>query len=404
MSNSLAIAAVTATLRNLLDSAYSSDAVMAGTSVTTLPPDTARNSNTANQVNVFLYHTVPNAAWRNMDMPLQIKPGETGYPPLALNLYYIITAYGQNNDDILSHRLIGRAMSVLHDHAVLSPAEIEAALPGSGLPQQVERLRITPATLTSEEMYKLWTAFQTHYRISAAYQVTVVLIESALPARTPLPVLARGPRDKGISSGTGLLSPFPTLDRVQLQNRQPSAELGDVLSLSGRNLDGTNIGIIFKSPLWTDSVEVSPESGATAEELAVKIPNNPSAWPAGFYTLAVSVQRPGESYRRSTNEIPFSLAPSITISPKTAPAGSVTFTVTCSPEVRPVQRVALLLGDREIGADPFTVQTPTLTFLAQDLAPGDYFIRLRVDGVDSLLVNRALTPPVFDQTRKVTIT
>jgi hypothetical protein len=31
-------------------------------------------------------------------------------------------------------------------------------------------------------------------------------------------------------------------------------------------------------------------------------------------------------------------------------------------------------------------------------------VRLRVDGVDSLLVNRAVTPPVFDQTQKVTVT
>ena len=46
--------------------------------------DKARNgNNTANQLNLFLYQTMVNAAWRNMDMPRQVKPGETGQPPLA---------------------------------------------------------------------------------------------------------------------------------------------------------------------------------------------------------------------------------------------------------------------------------------------------------------------------------
>jgi hypothetical protein len=200
-----------------------------------------------------------------------------------------------------------------------------------------------------------------------------------------------------------LISPFPTLDQVQLPNQQPSARLGDILTLTGHHLDGSNIGVQFNHPLWTAPLEVPPEPGGTAAQLSVKIPNTPAAWPAGFYSLAVLVQQPGESYRRTTNQLSFSLAPNITISPSTAPDGTISFTVTCSPEVRPQQRAALLLGDREILAEAFTAQTPTLIFVA-DLTRGVYFIRLRVDGVDSLLVNRMVTPPIFDQTQKVTIT
>ncbi len=406
MSNSLAIAAVTATLRSLVESAFKSDHSLSGVSVTTLPPDTARNSNTGNQVNVFLYHTAPNAAWRNMDVPVQVKPGESAFPPLALNLYYIITAYGQNNDDILSHRLMGGAMSFLHDHSVFSPDKI-ATIPDqngdpldSGLPQQFERLRITPETLTSEEMYKLWSAFQTHYRISAAYQVSVVLIDSAQSVRTPLPVLTRG-----ISARTGLIAHVPTLDQLQLPNQQPSAILGDTLTLTGHDLDGTDIGVVFNNPL-TGPVERQPEPGSTAVQLSVKIPpDQPADWPAGFYNLAVLVKRPGDKYRRATNQLPFSLAPIIiSISTQKAPDGTITFTVTCSPEVHLKQRAALLLGDREILAEEFKVQTATLTFKAEDLTAGVYFIRLRVDGVDSLLVDRAAAVPSFDPTQVVTIT
>jgi hypothetical protein len=55
-------------------------------------------------------------------------------------------------------------------------------------------------------------------------------------------------------------------------------------------------------------------------------------------------------------------------------------------------------------ADPFTSQTGTLTFQAPGVTAGDHFVRLRVDGVDSLLVDKSKTPPVFDPAQKVTVT
>ena len=68
MSNDRAIAAVTSTIRNLLFKAVSNDADLAGTTVTTRPPDRARqDGGTGNQINLFLYRTSIDAAWRNQD-------------------------------------------------------------------------------------------------------------------------------------------------------------------------------------------------------------------------------------------------------------------------------------------------------------------------------------------------
>jgi hypothetical protein len=174
MSNSLAIAAVTAALRHLLDRGLSAD--VPGTRVTTRPPDKARDGQSGNQVNLFLYRTAPNAAWRNADWP-----GSDGQPPLALNLSYLLSAYGQNDDDPdpYSHRLLGEAMRILHDHAVLDPAAVREALPGNDLHEQAERVRVALQPLSLDELSKLWTTFQTPYRISVAYEVSVVLIASA---------------------------------------------------------------------------------------------------------------------------------------------------------------------------------------------------------------------------------
>ena len=48
----------------------------------------------------------------------------------------------------------------------------------SELADQVELIKITPNFLTTDEMFKLWMAFQAPYRPTAAYQASVVLIES----------------------------------------------------------------------------------------------------------------------------------------------------------------------------------------------------------------------------------
>lgn len=410
MSNATALAAVTATLQSILHGGITSDPDLGDTIVTTLPPDKARGTNNVNQLNLFLYQVLPNAAYRNRDMPRQVQPNETGMPPLPLDLHYLLTAFGRQDDvtQAFSHQVLGKAMSLLHDHSVLSPADIQtataASLPTSDLDRQIERVRITLQPLSLDEISKMWTGFATQYRLSAAYQASVALIESTQAARTPLPILTRGKNDSGISSFPDLISPYPALDDVVLPGNQPSAKLGDLLILNGHHLDGQNLGVQFNHPLWTNPVEVAPEAGATATKVTVKVPNQPAAWPAGFYTIAVLVQGPTDTYRRTTNQLSFSLAPAITIAPPSSAAGNITYTVIVAPDVLPEQRAALLLGDQEILSDAHPTQTGTLTFQAQNVATGDYYVRLRVDGVDSLLVDRSKKPPVFDQNQKVRVT
>lgn len=413
MSNALAIAAATATLRQILLQGVTADPDLNDATVTIQPLDKARGTNTVNQLNLFLYQIQRNPAWVNSDMPQQVQSGETGFPPLPLNLWYLLTAFGRNDDadnsaQPFGHHLLGKAMNILHDHPVLSAAEIVAAtqtiLPKSDLDRQIERIRITFQPLSVEEIYRLWTGFATQYRLSAAYEVAVTLIDSTRATRAPIPALTRGKSDQGIASQPDLTPPFPGLQTITPPDNQPSARLNDLVTLTGYHLDGTNVGVRFNHALWTAPIEIAPEPGGTATQLSVRIPNNPSAWPAGFYVVEVLVQRPGESYRRSTNQLTLSLAPSITITPTSAPAGNITYAVTSVPDVRPTQRAALLLGDQETLAKDHPAQTATLTFVADNMTAGNYYVRLRVDGVDSLLVDRSVTPPVFTPTQRVTVT
>src|SRR5688500_17083120 len=109
MSNTLAIGAVTATLRNLLDGAIAQEG--GGLHVTTLAPEKAHTfgqNDGDGRINLFLYHTQINPAWRNRDLPRQVKANETVFPPLALDLFYIVTAYEKTDGDssVLAHRLL----------------------------------------------------------------------------------------------------------------------------------------------------------------------------------------------------------------------------------------------------------------------------------------------------------
>ncbi len=419
MSNSLAIGAVTATLRSMLDGVNTplpidpqSDPDLVDAHCTARPPDKARTSEDTNQLNLFLYQTVPNAAMRNLEMPGQVRPGETGMSPLAINLYYLLTAYGKNFDDVLSHRLLGRAMSILHDRAILLPADLVKAPIGNDLDRQIERVRVTPHSISTEEISKLWAVFQTPYRVSAAYEVSVVLIDSSRPTRTPLPVLLRGPLGKGNDARPSAVPAYPTLvDVGYVLPLQPSAQLGENIAFSGHDLVGvgaspSTVAAFTHAALPASNVVgVPPILNLSAGGFVFPLPNAPMAWPAGMYTVAVTVTADGKA--RTSNSLPLSIAPQIVArTPASgAAAATTTLTLTVTPAVWSTQRATLLVGDTEFLAHPHPgAPTTTLQFDVFGLDPAVYPLRLRVDGVDSFIINYAADPPAFDTSGPRTVT
>jgi hypothetical protein len=447
MSRSQAIAAVTATLRHLLERGFdptkdtdNADAVIAGTPVTTRPPDEARQAAaTGNQLNLYLYQVMPNGSYRNMDIPGHVRTGETAQPPLALNLYYLLTAYAIDDQEPLSQRILGRAMSVLHDHSLLGREEIKAAISDSGVNEQFERIRLSLQPLALEDIFKLWSGFQTHYRLSAAYEATVVLIDSTQSPKTPLPVLTRGKEDRGVES---LLGGAPTLEEirvplkgsfepsedVRLARVVPSAQLGDEIALLGSDLDSSSVRVVFQHTSLTDPtdppnplgltkpIKFAPEkiTRTSATEIVVKLPapGNPldpasptAKFPVGVYTAQVFTSQPEEPERPS-NLIPFSLAPAISLAPNPANAGDIALNVTCAPMVRPGQQVWLLFRDTTSAPDPHNALTDKLTFQLKGVpvsGANDYVVRLRVDGMDSMPIDRSATTPKFADNQKLKV-
>src|SRR5205823_1302672 len=97
--------------------------------------------------------------------------------------------------DIRAQEILGDAMRVLHDFAIVgpelrdgddptAPRILEPALVG-----ECENVKITFQPASLEEFSKLWTALpQANFRRSVLYRVSVVQIESRLSRTLALPV------------------------------------------------------------------------------------------------------------------------------------------------------------------------------------------------------------------------
>ncbi len=411
MSNAQIIAATTATLRKLLlDEVPHRDAAITTISVTTTPLDRVGSDLSQPQINLFLYHAVLNGAWRNRDVPTGVGPNDLAQPRLGLNLHYLVTAYGPVDSDRgdFSHRVLGAAVSVLHDHPVLGPTEVVDALAQDKAQPQVERIRITPLPMTLEEISKLWTAFQTNYRVSTAYEVDVVIIESDRARRAALPVLRRGAADGGPSV---VASASPWLSGAAPPTGQAAVRLGQPLRLEGGQLGSDGLVVRISGSLLSPAVELTPVE-RSPDHLIVQLPDLASAgamtsWAPGFYTAAVVVRQPNLPTWTS-NEVAFAVAPTITRAPAAAPAGALTIAVTCAPRPRPGQRTQLLFADQQIAPGPITVpadptQPAQVSFDVVGSAGKSYVLRLRVDGVDSIPLGApGVGPPVFDPQQTVT--
>lgn len=401
MSTELAITAVTIALRNYLaegvkvQGAPLSPPVLNQFEISTLPLHKVREKFLhENVVNLLLYRVDVNAAWRNQALPSQIRPGENGPPPLALNLEYLITAYGEEDREDVAQFILGQAMRFLHDYPFIPRQRFELALPDAKVHEQIERVKITPRSLSIDDMSKLWTVFQTQYRISAAYLATVVLIDSRVPAHSALPVLTRGKDDRGIDAIAG--AP-PSLHSARAATGFGAVTLGGELLVEGQRLDAAGLSANVRHPSMAQPIPlaVTPvDASHLRVQLPLALPGSDVAknWPAGIYSIALILSvtdRPDYP----TNEVPFALAPSITVAPDAPPAHAGTFdaTITATPQIRIGQSVRVIwdgtpIVPLPIDPPPVNPDAPTEVKFKVTTTDGIHRVRLRVDGVDSIVM------------------
>jgi hypothetical protein len=435
VSSPLAIGAVSAVLRNLLDNGFiETGAPLSPVKVTAVAPDLVKldDPEAPPSLNLFLYRTTRNLGWAEAALPWFDSDGSRlTNPPLALDLHYLLTAYGAA--DFQAEILLGYAMHLLHERPVLDRAAIRRALDpsplgasilppafqaltASDLADQVDSVTITDESLDTEEMARLWSAIQAHYRPTVAYLVTVVLIEARKTTRDALPVLSRGPvdpntnKDAGVVVDPSLLPPYATIDSVVPPSSQPAAKLGDTVRIVGHDLDGTSAVVRFAHRLLDTPNEIAVGTSTDPTGIDLVLPSGGAAeqqWPAGVYTVTVSLVRAPETQARESNVAAILLAPEPELPPTsiTRDAGTqrVTVKLDVRPQVRPAQEAMLTLGGDSALADPITAPASQLTFKLGAVPPGAQWARLTVDGVESLLIDRSADPPIFDPSQSVTV-
>jgi hypothetical protein len=318
-------------------------------------------------------------------------------------------------------------MHLLHKTHVLARDAIRRSLAppstvsGGGLPaglralsvtelaEQIEQIKITPRSLSTEEMSKLWSAFQAKYRPTATYQASVVLIEGRRPTRTPLPVRSR----------LVYVAPFkqPVIEKIMSQTTPggPIVEDQPILSgynlvIRGRNLRGDD------TRLNIGGIEVIPSTDNLNDtEVIVPVPDGLSA---GVHGVQVIHQRlmgsPPTPHRGVESSVAaFVLSPSILTVDASAVqslgddlhSGNIDLTV--RPAVTEAQRVVVLLNEKSgsgstpgqpeatpasysFHAPPLVLSPPgsavSLSIPFTSVKAGDYLVRVKVDGAESPLL------------------
>ncbi|MCA1994892.1 MAG: DUF4255 domain-containing protein [Coleofasciculus sp. S288] len=190
MSNSQALRDISNYLRQLLlDGLSGDDAIASDISVESISLDSpARLADNGGSnaemsqpiLSLYLYQVLPNGQLNNQAL-IPSGMGEQYYPPLSLNLYYLLTPLGATPDaDLL---VLGRAMQVFAAYPI-----VRANFLDSQLRPNSPEVRLTLNPLNLEEMTRIWNAFNQPYRLSACYQVQAVSIDSIRVPETAKPV------------------------------------------------------------------------------------------------------------------------------------------------------------------------------------------------------------------------
>jgi hypothetical protein len=405
MSNELAVAAVTETLKDLISTPVGS--AVSGALVGTFSPDD--NANILKPgVNIFLYQVSPNAALRNADLPTRTQDPRTllRKPQAALDLHYLLTYYGEYAQ-LEPQRLLGAVAKTLHAYPTLSRQRIQSVqnstsfLNGSNLDAQTEQIRFTPIAFTLEELSKLWSfLLKVDYVLSTAYVASVVLIEEddRQPLPPPLPVLGyqlgvlplRQPVITRVVASPNAAAPIVAGSQIQILGQNLAAPAGGSTQVV--------IGGVTQAPalIQPTSITLTLSAGLAAgqqtaqviQPAVVGVPPVPHPGTGAMSGISTFVLTP----MIAPGSPPGSFAITVEQGVGSPPGPAIVATVI--PTVQKGQRALLQLLPRTspptgtilLDAGVLPADSDTLTVAAAAVPPGEYFVQVLVDGAISALL------------------
>ncbi len=435
MSNFLAVGGVSASLQTLLrdrmELPQGTTRAELQVTVSSPPGDEAQAAEDP-RVNLFLYRVTENGSLKNQMIPGQGHPSEYGHPPLSLVLHYLITAYGATDDngvlnETRAHFLLGSAMRVLHDHPVVTEALATVQAPAGqtilhpSLRGEFEQVKLCLDPISLEDLSKVWTALTRPYRLSTAYSVSVVQIESRRLKTLPAPVQTRRIHVS--------VSRRPHISTVYRTPVLPGEVIGDLrahvlqeLTIEGQNFRAARTWVKLGG---LEPIGVQPVADG---QIRIVVPDDtypvdadhpvPRPIPVGDrlrpgpQTVEVQISRPTEvvqggldngvvvqdDRRQASNQGVFMLTPEVTgVNPALGGVNTL-LTVTGRRLYRPPIKSVILVGDVSIPVqepgpgDPWvaptdaSVQVPltALALTTPPTPPNTYAVRAMVNGAQSM--------------------
>ena len=245
-------------------------------------------------LSLYMYHLSEEAQYKNL-AGVGNDPRNIASAPMGLCLYYILTAHHDTDapsDSLVQQKLMGYALKTLHDYPLIfdgtqidGEAILPSALIGSDNPVQIIMRPVSP-----EDSVGFWSAEdQKTTRLSAYYEVRVILLEPDQPLSVPGPVLSLGtylyqlgaPHLDSSSSELEFVLPAAAGGETQTLPSSParacpSAAPHNRLTLLGTNLTlGKSRQLWLRSARWTATNSPAGTSGPIPIDLALAA--NPSA-------------------------------------------------------------------------------------------------------------------------------
>ena len=127
-------------------------------------------------LSLFLYTIQENPHMKNTQLA-QIHPDTSQYPPLALDLYYLLTPYSSstNSSRQVEQIILTKVMSTFHDNSILDSFMLTDNLVESGN----KELRVVLNALSLEQLNQMWGMFRnSSYRLCISYVITPLQIPS----------------------------------------------------------------------------------------------------------------------------------------------------------------------------------------------------------------------------------
>lgn len=405
MSNFLAVATVSASMRRMLQTIVGQD--VNGATVTTVRPPGTSGALPTTGVNLYLYQVTPNANWRNNDLPTRRSDGSLlGLPEAAIDLHYLLSFHG-DAAQLEPERLLGSVIRTLHARPILTRQTIEETLndptfgflAGSDLAEQVDQIRFIPLGLNLDELAQLWNGVfnETEYHLSVAYRASVVLLTSEQePPQPALPV-----KERRLLAVT---FKQPVIDRVEdVAGFQAPVLVGSTIRVLGHRLRGR------RTLVRLGGQEIEPdESDVTDSQIRFLLAAPfvaPNQLRAGVQAVQVVHpfllgDPPEERGGAQSNAAPLMLRPQIerAVGRQIEDAGggqvNAVIRLVLTPQVGASQRVDLLLNSTpgaaisqsySFSALDRTSDLNVLEIPVRGVISGSYLVRLQVDGAESVL-------------------